>query len=347
MRAVDLAVGVDSRPAPVGRDQVVQVELRIAPVPHRQHHVALDALRPRRLVFRQLAGRDAIGPVRPFGDRAIGAEARHHVDHRGHGLPGLNATGPGVARIGEVAELARDHARARRAHRMAREAAEALHVGEPMMLAALGRSDAVALRAGAGEFALRRNPQHRIPIDRRIELGRRALVRRDHSREVEVSSGLGIDLGRIDEPVPAYPHFEFCLRKIGDQVAALVVGDDDLGVFGRKVGGLRDHPDARLRPLRPGDDAADVVIVDGDGGGLSPGLRGHPGQRQKRNRRHAQHQTMSHGHGPLPWCLIFLGPRGQTPWEGSGGRLLAIVAANRAKVHRRFNDDGRIIPPGL
>ena len=47
-RAVDRAVGVDRRVAPVGRDHVVQVRLRVGPVPLRDDDVALDALRPRR-----------------------------------------------------------------------------------------------------------------------------------------------------------------------------------------------------------------------------------------------------------------------------------------------------------
>ena len=51
------------RVALVGRDLVVQVVLGPGPVPQREDDVALDALRPRRLRRRQLAGGDAVGPV--------------------------------------------------------------------------------------------------------------------------------------------------------------------------------------------------------------------------------------------------------------------------------------------
>ena len=50
-------------------------------------------------------------------------------------------------------------------------------------------------------------------------------------------------------------------------IAALIVGDDDLGELGRQVVGLRDHPDAGFRSVRAGDDAADIVAVDRDGAG--------------------------------------------------------------------------------
>src|SRR6516162_3856982 len=48
-RAIKLAIGIDSRVAPIGRGQVVKVRRRSAPIPQGQHDVALDPLRPRRL----------------------------------------------------------------------------------------------------------------------------------------------------------------------------------------------------------------------------------------------------------------------------------------------------------
>ena len=285
----------------------MQIGLLVAPVPQRQHDVALDALRPRRLRLRRFAGGDAIGPRRPFGNGAVGPQARRHADHLSHRLPGLQAAHPGVTRIGEVlAELMRDRARARRAERMAGHAAERFDVGEPVVLVALSGIDAVAGRAGAGEFALGRNPQHRIPVDRRIVLRRRFLVRRDHGGEVELPSGLGVDLRRVDEAVAAHPHLVFRLRQIRDDVTALVVGDDDLGVFGRQVGGLRDHPHAGLRSLRPGHDAADVVIVDGDRRRLRHRPRRHTHhERAGDNGGRAQHQCLFQSHVvSLPRVLV-------------------------------------------
>ena len=62
-RAEDQAVGVDGRVALVAHRRVMQVGLRVRPVPHRDDGVALDALRPLRLGGRQFAGGDAVGPV--------------------------------------------------------------------------------------------------------------------------------------------------------------------------------------------------------------------------------------------------------------------------------------------
>ena len=70
-RAVERPVGVHRRIAAIGRDHVVQVRLRIGPVPHRDDDVALDALRPRRR-RRKLAGLDAVGPVGEHRESARG-----------------------------------------------------------------------------------------------------------------------------------------------------------------------------------------------------------------------------------------------------------------------------------
>ena len=75
-RAVDRPVRVHGRIALVARDLVVQVRLRIGPVPHRDDDVALAALRARRRRGRQLAAGDAIGPVAPTSPaRAAGRPA--------------------------------------------------------------------------------------------------------------------------------------------------------------------------------------------------------------------------------------------------------------------------------
>ena len=62
-RSVDQTVGVYLWIALVGGDLVVQISFRIGPVPLRDHHVALDALRPGRRLRRQLAVRDPGGPI--------------------------------------------------------------------------------------------------------------------------------------------------------------------------------------------------------------------------------------------------------------------------------------------
>src|SRR5947208_3323743 len=85
-RAVERSVGVDGRTAPVRRDQVVQILLVGAPFPGRDHDVALDALRPRRLAFRQLALGDAVGPFAVVLERHAAKIAGELV---GHLLAGL------------------------------------------------------------------------------------------------------------------------------------------------------------------------------------------------------------------------------------------------------------------
>ena len=62
-RRVHLSVGVDSWVAPIGRDRIVKIRSGTAPVPHRDHKIALDAPWAIRLCRRELAGGDAVGPV--------------------------------------------------------------------------------------------------------------------------------------------------------------------------------------------------------------------------------------------------------------------------------------------
>ena len=85
-RPVDQAVGVDGRIAPIGRDLVMQIRLGCRPVPQRDDDVAFDALRPRRLGRRQLAGGDAIGPLAEQLQRALRVEPADVRGHIGAGL---------------------------------------------------------------------------------------------------------------------------------------------------------------------------------------------------------------------------------------------------------------------
>ena len=86
-RAVDQAVGVDRGIAPVGRDLVVQVGLRVGPVPQRDDDVALDALRPRRL--RGGTSPAAMRSVQSANSsqRALRAEPVDAVDHLAPACP--------------------------------------------------------------------------------------------------------------------------------------------------------------------------------------------------------------------------------------------------------------------
>ena len=173
--------------------------------------------------------------------------------------------------------------------------------GDPVVLVRHTWIDAVALRTRTGEFALRRDLEHRIPVNRRIIFGRRLFVRRQHRAQIEVAARLGVDLVGVDEAIATHPDFVFCLRQVGDEVTPLIVGDDDLGVFGRQIGGLRDHPDAGFRPLRPCHDTADVVAVDRHGLRLRTRLRRYAGHHSgQHNGRGTQHQSLPDFHGPLP-----------------------------------------------
>ena len=79
--AVDRTVGVRRRVALVGRKLVVGERRGPAPLPERQHEIALDTFRARRR-GRHLAGRDPIGPVREHRERGLAAECPMAADHR-------------------------------------------------------------------------------------------------------------------------------------------------------------------------------------------------------------------------------------------------------------------------
>ena len=103
-RAVERAVGIDRRIAPVRRDQVVQIFVRRRPFPRRDDDVALDALRPRRLVLGQFALGDAVGPVAEILERHAAEIAGELVGHLLAGLAGLDAAHPGFFARLELAE---------------------------------------------------------------------------------------------------------------------------------------------------------------------------------------------------------------------------------------------------
>ena len=135
-RAVDRPVRVHRRIAFVARDLVVQIDLRIGPVPHRDDDVALAALRPRRRDGRQLAPRNPIGPVGPHRQRTRAADLREASAHAAAGLAGLDAAIPRGAWSVERAEVLGDLARRLVAHLMAAGAAVGVDdVANPFALA--------------------------------------------------------------------------------------------------------------------------------------------------------------------------------------------------------------------
>src|SRR5262245_18635363 len=151
---------------------------------------------------------------------------------------------------------------------MTRYATIGLDDVQPLSLALDTLVNAVSLLSGSGKLALVRNPEHRVPVNRRIILRRRAFAWRNYSLKVKRFAGSGFDLRRIDQPVTANPDAVIGFREVGYQIAALIVGDNDLDEFGGKVGCLSDDPDAGFGSLGAGDHAADVIVVDAHGGAL-------------------------------------------------------------------------------
>ena len=91
--------------------------------------------------------------------------------------------------------------------------------------------------------------------------GHVAPVRRDHAGQVHYFAGSSLRLGGIHHAVAARPDGVVGLGKIGDQVAAAVVGHHGPAEARGQVGGLGDDPNAGFRPLSAGHHAADVIRI--------------------------------------------------------------------------------------
>ena len=254
------------------------------PVPGGDHEIALDSRRPLRLVLRQRALGDRIGPLAEILVRHAAELAGEPVGHHLAGLSGRDAADPGVGAGVELAELRRDRARRLLPELMAADAVDIVHAHAPDVA-----RDALRNVGMAAEILLGRQLHHRVPVDRRIVMRRRGRIRRDHRGVIERLAGLGAHLRRVDQPVAAHPDLIIAERQIRDDVAALVVGDHALGVAGRQVGGLGDHPHAGFGPVRARDHAADVVIVDRH---ALRGQRRRRDQPRERKRRDAEIQCV-------------------------------------------------------
>src|SRR5262249_35608842 len=155
----DQPVRIRRRTASVGRHLIVQVCLRISPVPLRDDDVPLDTARTWRS-RRHLAFRNAIGPIRKQRDRAR-PELIDATAHAWASLSGLKPPGPGRLGGRERAERRWNFARRLVAELMARPAAAGFHVAQPFGLTANLRRDAV--RRGSRKLVLRRNVEQRKP----------------------------------------------------------------------------------------------------------------------------------------------------------------------------------------
>src|SRR4029077_802713 len=159
---------------------------------------ALDALRARRRRRRKRAGVDPVGPLGKEAQRALSIEPADIVDHVRARLPDLYARLPGIDGALEMAERRRHRAGRRFAQLLTGVAAVGLDDVEPLALGFQGLGDAVALGAGAGELARRRNLQQRIPVERRVVLRRRLGVGRQGGVEVDGLAERALYLRTVD-----------------------------------------------------------------------------------------------------------------------------------------------------
>jgi hypothetical protein len=225
----------------------VEVRLRIGPVPHADHDVALFALRPRRGWW-QFAGLDAVAPIGQHRQRPAPAKIADLGQHVGAVLPGLHSALPRCRGGIERAEARRNLAGRKGAHQVTPETALGAQPHHPLRLTLHVFGDAVALGAGAGELVRGGHLEHGPPVVRRIVVRRHPGVRRHHGRQVHQFSRRGLNLARIHQPISADPDVVIRFRQIGDDVAPAIVGDHDPDELGRQIGGFRDHPDARFGP---------------------------------------------------------------------------------------------------
>ena len=233
----------------------------------------------------------------------------------------------------ELAKLRRDGARRFLPELMAADAVDVAHALAPSLA-----RDVLRDLARTAEILLGRHFHHRVPVDRRIILRRRPLVGRRHRREIELLAGLGAHLRRVYQPKTAHPNLVVRVRQVRNDVAALIVRDDDLGILGRQLGRLRDYPDAGFRPARTGDHAADVVIVDRDRRLLRVGRcrhgNRHRGDADGGNRRK---QNLSQTHLVLPatleLCITRLAGKGLVEVKNPPTARSAPVTRGRQRRH--------------
>ncbi len=151
-RAVQLAVAVDGRVAAIGAAQVVHVALLGRPVAHGGDDVALDALRALRLRVRQLALRDAVGPLGEVLQRHAAELPIAVCDHvaRRPGRTEMRRIHASCERV-ELAEARRQRARRELAELVAADAGHVLDRREVLVAA---RRAASRPRPPSGSFII-------------------------------------------------------------------------------------------------------------------------------------------------------------------------------------------------
>ena len=143
-RAIQRTVGIDGRIALIARDQVVEIFVGSAPIPFRDHDIALDALRPLRLGKRQRAIGDAVRPLAEIFERHAAEFAGEHIDHQWRRLTGLHAPFPGLFAVLELAQCRGNGPRRQLAELMAADAGLVLQRSQPVDLRDIIRNVALA-----------------------------------------------------------------------------------------------------------------------------------------------------------------------------------------------------------
>ena len=316
--AVQRTVRIQVRIALVGGDLVVHHRHRVAPSPHRQHDVAFLPLRAggRR---RDLAGRDAVGPVGEQVQRALAPHAVQPGAHARSAPPHLHAVLPRVQGRVEVVHVQHRHLAGRDVAHLVAELVAVLQAIDPLGLMAYGPADAVAVRPGARELARGRHLQQRVPVVGGVDA--RGLLRRDRRghREGHLVAGPRRLLRGIHEAVAADPQLVAGVRQVRHEEAPVVAGDHDLAKRGLEVAGLGDDPDAGLTAAGALHDAADV---------LAGRRRARAGQqedaaRQEHRSRETDSRCPSHVNllePPVPpqWLTVYVTRRqnGSPMWGG-------------------------------
>src|SRR6202023_1439797 len=139
--------------------------------PRRDHDIALDALWTWRLGLGQFAFGDAVGPISEIFEGDAAEIPGKLVGHLLAGLSRLNAPHPGSFAGIELAESCGNRASSFLAELMTTDAADVLHLLQPVILRKFFGNVALAAELAGG-----RNFYHCVPVDRRIIMGRRRFV---------------------------------------------------------------------------------------------------------------------------------------------------------------------------
>ena len=148
--------------------------------------------------------------------------------------------------------------------------------------------------------------------------------------------GLARTFGEVHQPIAAHPHLVVRTRQVGNDVAPLVVGDDDPANL---VGSSVVSAITRRLPGPAGGTAANVVVVDGD--------RRLLGTRRRRNRPAIRPPARRNRSRPR-WVQDVLAVHVCSPWDSRACRpLFARNPTPNAAVVRASGGCDDVARPGV